>query len=79
MQRVVVIKERDSYLLYGDSEEEDDRLFSIDGLGQIHGSALPILVSEGWKIKSITSMGDSAVVLLQMGEGKTNAEQERGD
>ena len=79
MQRVVIINQRDSYLLHGDPEGEDDQFFNIDQLGQIHGTALPVLINEGWKVKSITSMGDSAVILLQMGGEDSDEKEKEGE
>lgn len=79
MQKVVQIKGRNSYLMYGDSEVEDDRFYEVveesSGSESIHGIALPLLLGDGWKIRMIGSMGDSVITVLSKGEEKDQKEE----
>ncbi|MBA7591573.1 hypothetical protein ES708_33732 [subsurface metagenome] len=55
--RVVYIKGSISDLPYGDPEKGDRRFVFKDDSGDEIISALPVLLSEGWIVDSITNLG----------------------
>jgi hypothetical protein len=55
VQRIVFTQYTDSYLLFGDPDRDDDRYWMTLN-GRRTGCALPVLLREGWKVKSITAL-----------------------
>jgi hypothetical protein len=54
-QRVIFTNGQNSYLFEGDPEKDDDRFFFIRN-GSRQGCALPVLLSEGWTVLSVTGL-----------------------
>lgn len=52
-QRVLLLRGQESLLLYGDSEEGDERLWRKERRQRV-GAALPAYLAEGWSIRQIT-------------------------
>jgi hypothetical protein len=69
-QRIIILVGQATMLIYGDPELEDGRLIARAPNGADVQGALPVLLQEGWEIKSIHPFGqspDSAVILLSKG------------
>ena len=69
-QRLVFVQGENSMLLHGDPEHDHPRFRSDVGKASplggpvIHGVALPVLLGEGWQIRSVTSAGERSVFVL---------------
>lgn len=69
-QRMIFVQGENSMLLFGDPEHEHPR-FRIEsgkpnplGGPVVHHAALPVLLGEGWIIRSMTSAGERSVFVL---------------